>query len=276
MPIFNILNALVAIATALFRIMVAKKIAVTAFDNSLLSQAQKLAKQLHLPYIEPTQNIDSFPLLLTLTPERLEIRESANKNSKPIFVDFLAAPLNYRLKHGGRKQELLAKAIGIKNKKNLTVIDATAGFGVDAFILASLGCKVIMLERSCIISALLADGLKRLKQHHLNLSLKHTETADYLNNIIANDLPKPDVIYLDPMYPQRSKSALNKKNMRILHEIVGADNDASQLLNLALKCAKHKVVVKRPRLAEYLGWLKPNLQFAGNGSSRYDVYLTPK
>ncbi len=247
-----------------------------ATSVSVLKKAQELSVRLHLPLITHEQPTNFFAFLLIFTPECLELREVDLKNSKPIFVNFLAPQINYRTKYGGGKKQLIAKAIGIKSKKNLTVLDTTAGFGVDAFILASLGCEVTMLERSPIINALLEDGLERLKANGCNLkiNLKHTQSVDYIKKISKLALEKPDVIYLDPMYPTRSKSALNKKTMRILHDIVGSDDDASELLNIALKCAKNRTVVKRPKYAKYLGEIKPNLQFFSSGSSRFDVYFS--
>lgn len=260
------------------------KIAVIATSDSVLTKAQKIALRLHLPLVNGHNT--THPFLLAVTPERLELWENNATNHKPIFVDFLTPQIIYRTKYGGGKNQLIAKAIGVSNKKKPVVLDATAGFGIDAFVLASLGCEVTMLERSPVISALLVDGLERLRSHrhpgftghpsdkNINLTLKSTPSFDYMDKIIQENLEKPDVIYLDPMYPKRSKSALNKKTMRILHELVGSDNDAAKLLAIALKCAKNRVVVKRPKYTGYLGELKPNLQFFSGGSSRYDVYFS--
>ncbi|TXH77678.1 MAG: 16S rRNA methyltransferase, partial [Thiothrix sp.] len=83
---------------------------------------------------------------------------------------------------------------------------------------------------------------------------------------------KPDVIYLDPMFPERQKSALVQKEMRCLHEVVGEDTDSDALLTLARRIAKHRVTVKRPRLAPELAGLKPAFVISGK-AVRYDVYL---
>lgn len=250
------------------------KMAIMPSNASTLNEAQKLALRLNLPLA--TKNSES-PFLLIVTSEHLELQETTAGNSKPIFVDFLSPSLTYRIKHGGGKKQLLAKAIGVKKEKPV-VVDATAGFGVDAFILASLGCEVLMLERSPIVGALLEDGLANLnktsKAQTLKLTLQIIQATDYLTNIIVNDLAKPDVVYLDPMYPKRDKLVLNKKTMRILHELIGDDSDAAGLLTIALKCAKKRVVVKRPKYATALGELKPDLQFSAGGSCRYDVYFS--
>jgi 16S rRNA (guanine1516-N2)-methyltransferase len=251
------------------------KIAVTTTCDSMLAKAKRLAHQLKLPFIGFGCSDCSF--LLTLTPTRLELQERGIKNSKPLYVDFLAPNLNYRIKHGGGNKQLLARAIGIKRGIRPTVLDATAGLGVDAFILASLGCEVVMLERSPIIGALLQDGLDRLKKNSqpkgIKIDLHILQARDYLDKILPAKIKKPDIIYLDPMYPERQKAALGKKSMRILHELVGEDKDAAEVLTLALQCAKKRVVVKRPSYAANLGLLKPDLVFSLGKSCRYDVYF---
>ena len=192
-----------------------------------------------------------------------------------IHIDFLNGKNAYRRQHGGGRKQMLAKAVGIKSGYLPTVVDATAGLGGDSYVLASLGCSVVMLERSPIIAKLLEDGLRRLKSDPLGkdlcLELVYGDTKDYLTNLSL--VKHPDVIYLDPMYPHQKKSALAKKEMRILREVVGADEDAAALLEIALCYAKKRVVVKRARLAPELGEIKPNLVFTGQ-SSRFDVYFT--
>jgi 16S rRNA (guanine1516-N2)-methyltransferase len=251
------------------------KIAITASCDSMLIKAKELAGQLNLPFVYHDQIF--YPFLLMVTPERLELREMRVKNSKSIYVDFLGSSLNYRVKSGGGNKQLIAKAVGIKSGFRPTVLDATAGFGVDAFVLASLGCEVVMLERSLVISALLQDGLDRFRKEisvkNIKISLHISQSIDYLSKIFCGKIQKPDVIYFDPMYPKRQKSALGKKTMRILHELVGDDEDAAEVFALALKCAKKRVIVKRPSYAPGLGIIQPDLKFSAGGSCRYDVYF---
>lgn len=219
----------------------------------------------------------AFDYYLCYTLERLELRQPETQKTKPIFVDFLHGPLGYRLAHGKSKRQPLAKAVGLAGVSNLKVIDATAGTGRDALVLALLGCHVLMIERSPIIAALLSDGLKRaamspimkeLVNHQIHL--EHTDAITYLNNLAAGN--RPDVVYLDPMYPPHKKSAANKKEMRILRDIVGGDADANVLLKTALACATVRVVVKRPRWATPLVGRAPSTIIQGN-TTRYDVYL---
>ncbi len=191
---------------------------------------------------------------------------------KPITVDFLSGKVRHRYLFGGGQGQLIARAVGVKKLKLPTVLDLTAGLGQDAFVLAALGCHVTMLERCDFIAKLLDDGLKRLSAHpdfaSFPLKLIQADSREYLRQLDES----PDVIYLDPMYPDTGNTALNKKEMRVLRELVGDDVDAQEVFELALTKAKKRVVVKRPRKGQYLTARKPDIEFLGK-SSRFDVYL---
>jgi len=201
---------------------------------------------------------------LTKTTAGLVLQDLTHK-FKPLIIDFNA--INWQRCH---TTQLSTKAVGIKKNQPLTILDATAGLGIDAFIFANFGAKVQMIERSPIIGTLLQDGLDRFFSKNptpkISLTLTITDAISYLQKRV----PAPDVIYLDPMYPERG-SALNKKNLRILRAVVGNDEDAEELFWLALKCTKKRVVVKRPRLAPTLTHLKPDIIYSGK-SVRFDVY----
>ena len=233
--------------------------------------AQQLASQLSLPVAASINS--EFTYALVVTEQQLELRQTVGR-SKPLFVDFSSPVLNYRLREGGGKNQLLAKAVGVKGAYRPEILDATAGLGTDGFILACLGCKVHWLERSPIVAVLLRDGLARFQRQHpdaeLALKLTVADAISYLNT--QPSPPSPDVIYLDPMFPERSKAALGKQTMRILHQLAGADEDAHLLLEAALHHTKNRVVVKRPRLAPVIPGRKPDIVFTGK-SSRFDVYL---
>jgi 16S rRNA (guanine1516-N2)-methyltransferase len=208
-----------------------------------------------------------YPYSLSRTEEGL-VLQSEDQILHPFKIDFSDKTLCYRVKHATLKNEKLARALGVHPSENRTILDATRGLGQDSFILASLGFKMTLLERSPIIYALLQDALERASHPFLkNITLKQEDAIHFLPS-----LPSPPVIYLDPMFPPRKKSALTKKSMRLFHEIVGADNDADQLLNVALSCATLRVVVKRPRLAPPLAGLSPDFSTTGN-RCRFDVYL---
>lgn len=194
----------------------------------------------------------------------------------PVRVDWADGQTLWRLQHGGGRGEMLAKACGIKGDYLPWVVDATAGFGRDSLLLAWLGCRVTLLERSPVVRALLEDGWKRAQAEPMltgtlaRMELVFAEASAWLKALTGET--RPEVVYLDPMFPSREKSAKVKVNMQVFHQAVGADSDADALLEPALAAAKKRVVVKRPRLAEPLAGKAPSIVFEGE-SSRFDVYL---
>jgi len=201
------------------------------------------------------------PYLLALTAEHLELRAA---NMRPLRVDFTHGALAYRQRQGGR--ELLHRAVGIKKGRRPSIIDATAGLGRDGFMLASAGCDVLLLERSPVIAALLADGLQRA-----GLSNPRGLWSDALS-YLATAQPAPEVVYLDPMYPVGQQRALVKKEMRIFRDIVGDDVDAERLFHQAMQVALRRVVVKRPKSAPWLANVAPGESLCGR-STRFDIYF---
>lgn len=212
---------------------------------------------------------------LCLTPERLELRPGDGMG--PLFVDFLGGAVGHRHRFGGGRGQGIAKAAGLKGGVTPSIIDATAGLGRDAFVLASLGCRVRLMERSPLVAALLRDGLERAGRDPAiggwvreRMRLIPGDAARLLPAETARE--PVDLIYLDPMYPHRDKSALVKKEMRLFRELVGDDGDAAGLLRIALAHAGKRVVVKRPRLAEWLDGPPPSHVIEGK-TTRYDVYV---
>ncbi len=162
-------------------------------------------------------------------------------------------------------------------------MDGTAGLGRDAFVLASLGCRVQMVERHPVVAALLEDGLARAKQDadigewvSERMTLLYASSHDALSSLSLDpNFEKPDVVYLDPMYPHpenKKKSALVKKEMRVFQSLVGADIDADALLEPALALANKRVVVKRPDYANWLDEAKPTMAIETK-KNRFDVYV---
>lgn len=199
--------------------------------------------------------------------------EYQHPDYSPLYIDFTQGKLAHRYAQGIGKREPLARAIGIKSDNHPAIIDATAGLGRDAFVLACCGCAVTLLERSTVLHALLDDALQRARQEAQlsaivqRLQLIHSDALVYLERHQA------PVIYLDPMYPSRKKSALVKQEMRILRDIVGDDDDTDKLFQLALQRATNRVVVKRPKLAPPLTGIAPSHQILGK-TTRFDVYLS--
>jgi 16S rRNA (guanine1516-N2)-methyltransferase len=203
----------------------------------------------------------------------LVLRHTDLPQQGDILVDFASGAASYRRLHGGAKSEAIAKACGLNKKRDLTVLDATAGLGRDAFVLASLGASVTLVERNPVVAALLFDGLRRaaanpqLAAVAARMQLQHCPAWQAL----ATHAPV-DVVFLDPMFPAREKTAQVKKEMRAFHEVVGSDDDASSLLAPALQLAKKRVVVKRPGYAAFLAGQAPTMSVTGK-NNRFDVYV---
>lgn len=188
---------------------------------------------------------------------------------------FIEGPILHRLKYGKGRGQNLAKAVGFKFNKNRTIIDATAGLGYDAFILASLGANVTLIERSEKIYDLLKAAISEAKLHGGEISkivnrmnLLFGDSKDILPNIA------PEVILIDTMYKDRKKSALVKNDMRLVREVVGSDSDHVELINVALNNASKRVVIKQPRYAETLDNIKACSHQILGKTIRYDVYVT--
>lgn len=221
------------------------------------------------------QQPQGFSYALTFTSERLELRPLEGKSHGPISSDLCDRDVQRRI-NGGRRQPL-ARASGLHREGPLRVLDATAGLGRDAAVLAGLGCEVTMLERSPVVAALLLDGLERARADvtfgtwvKQRMGFQPGDAMSFMQTFATS---AHDVVYLDPMYPQRDKTALAKKEMRVLRELAGDDADADQLLQVALGYARRRVVVKRPPRAGCLAVRAPDHQWTGN-RARYDVYFT--
>lgn len=240
--------------------------------------AERLADRLHLPLSShPGCHItEHYSLFVTETHLELVYTERAVRHR--VFVEFLRGSLRYRCQKGGGKNQAIARAVGLKAYKNqITILDATAGLASDAFLLAYLGCRVDLVERSPVIAALVEDGMRRARENgemvgvvgrmHLTLA----DAKEVLYKLKRENYP--DVIYLDPMFPTNNKNALTKMEMRIIRDIVGKDLDAEELMIPALLKARKRVVVKRPRVAPALQGAIPNFSIEGK-RNRYDVYLT--
>ena len=221
-----------------------------------------------------------YDLLLIFHDDLIELFDSELNTT--ISIDFLKGPLAHRQQFGGGRGQAIAKAMGLKSGITPAILDTTAGLAGDAFVLATLGCAVTLLERSPIIFALIEDAVERasLSDKFQNIikqgfNIINTDANDFITQQLATNSPKPDVIYIDPMYPERKKSARVKKDMQILQRLHGNDDTTSQLLENALLYAKKRVVVKRPLHAETISKKTPNTCIKSK-KTRYDIYTLEK
>jgi len=252
-------------------------IAVAYVHSSDADQAKRIANKWQLTYIGDRQAASqhsALKFLLQVNDQCLELCKLDEPKLGAIKVDFVDGAVAHRRKFGGGRGQDIAKAIGLKHGFTPHVLDATAGLGRDGFLLAGLGCKVTLMERMPIVAALLDDGLERGKLNsEIGQLISENMTLIHASSIENMELSQqPDVIYLDPMYPHREKSALVKKEMRVFQSLVGEDLDADSLLAPALKLAKYRVVVKRPSYAPPLANKKPSTSIKMK-KNRFDVYV---
>jgi 16S rRNA G966 N2-methylase RsmD len=249
---------------------------------------------------------------LQVKPERGSKKQKQQrliKQGKPWFVEFTTSTKR-------KGNDLLTKAV---SPCNCHVVDLTAGWGQDAwqFIQAGKATYVTMVERNPIVATLVRDGLRRLSIAQSSNNILHLREGDGIQvatemmttrqnttTTTTDDHPLPpavDIVYLDPMFPTRTKSAAVKKPMQILHALLDTQNENSSsatendnvlqqrllqeqtLLQTALRLAHQRVVVKRPIHAPYLGTTtsgtettttypyKPSYQIHGS-INRWDVY----
>ncbi len=244
---------------------------IEALEPEFIPAARALAEALILPFAD--QAADAR-FALQLGRAGLQLAELGPQAPGPIRVDFVLGALAHRRLFGGGSGQLIARAVGLSPGVRPTLLDATAGLGRDAFVLANLGCEVDLIERHPLIAALLDDGLQRLcvePELAAIASRMRLRQGDAIQLMRGWAEAVPQVIYLDPMFPHRDKTSLVKKEMRLFRPLVGDDNDAPTLLVEALRLATHRVVVKRPRQAPAIAGEAPSYALRGK-SSRFDVY----
>ena len=223
-------------------------------------QCRSMSDRYSLPLVSNLSEI-SAKYALRYHDGVLKLWDLQEPKFRPIFFD-----ANQTGRIG--KNSLLGKAMG---KKNRTIVDATAGLGQDALLLARMGFSVIAIERVPVISALLEDGIARATSTEQHLRIQHSfgDARDLLLKLSV----RPDAIYLDPMYPEgRKKSVKVSRPLKVIRELAGDDPDSADLLQTALRSTARRIVVKRPVYAAPLclrvlaGSLKGKMV-------RYDIYV---
>lgn len=243
-------------------------IAVFTEQPELRAGAQSLASELGLEWVSEPGGADA---LLRLSAEGLDLLPLGEDAPGPIAVDFAAGGMSHRRRAG--HNEPLGRAVGVGKREDLDVADATAGLGRDSFVLADLGCRVTMFERSPAVFALLRDGLRRgLASDSARVVEACRRMRLERGEFEARGRGQTfDVVYLDPMFPARRKSARVKKEMWIFQQLL-EDEASPHLLDAALAAARYRVVVKRPARAPALDEREPSFVLPGK-TVRFDVYL---
>lgn len=229
----------------------------------MISQAVKL--RVELLGLKP---LDLDPILLQNSDYQIELYETKLslfhlKDKHHVFVDFDSKQLKFRSK-AHLNAELVIKAVLGKKKQPTTIMDCTAGFGKDSYLMSLTGSKIMAYESNPLMFALLKDGLKRTEVNNIVLC-----NTDALRDLKSTDC---EVIYIDPMYPLTKKSAKNNKHMSFLQVFVGHQGDmVEELFTQAQLSKAKKIVIKRPVKAGFVLGKKPTSQIIGK-SARFDIY----
>ncbi len=250
---------------------------VAASTPDLHARAAAEAARLALPLADTPSEGD---LALVLDARGWALVDPRPGAPGAVRADLLEGDLGDRLRSGARGESRLAKALGLKRHPEPLVLDATAGLGRESVLSAALGCRVVACERSPVVALLLRDALERAAAGGLDalvsrIDLRVADAREVLATLAEDE--RPDVVLVDPMFPERRKAAAQKKEMQLLQRLLGPDSEdeAPSLLRAALEVARRRVVVKRPVHAPpvALEGRRPDLVVEGR-AARYDVYLT--
>lgn len=213
--------------------------------------------------------------ILEMSSGRLQIRSLKNRNFGSVYGEFASGKAAHRRIFGSYRNEAVVKAVGFKKGVLTSVLDLTAGLGRDAFVLASAGCRVHMIERCNLIAALLYDSVQRAgNDEQIGPWVKERLSLSWEDSL--NGLPvlpfRPDVVYIDAMFPEKKKSAGVRKEIQLLQIMAGPDADQDQLLKVGEALAQYRVVVKRPRMAGHLNQRSPHFSLESK-NYRFDIYV---
>jgi len=248
------------------------RIVIAYSDSEPTSVENNLAQILKLDLCHHQQiDGEAIDFYLFIDENGLALQATIKPAPGPLRVEF--TKLHKRIADALLHQNLL-KACGVRKANRPSVLDATAGLGTDSFLLTAAGCCVQALEVNPIVYALLSDGFERYKQ----LGKQEQELISRLKIRNENFLDinasreKVEVVYLDPMFPPKSKTAQVKKGMAYVQNLIGSDCQGEKMFEIAKKYAQERVVVKRAKSSPNITENQSDITFKGS-SSRFDVYL---
>ena len=233
----------------------------------------RLRGHLDVPVVQEGSELDPSWLLLHLAADGLSLEGDG------LVLRADLSRMLPRLKPANLQRELLVRAARLKGFEGVPIaVDATAGLGEDSLLLAAAGFEVTLFERDPVIAALLADALERAASSEVpqlvdavcRMRLVEGDSLALLPSLTA----RPDVVYLDPMFPGRTKSAAVKKKFQLLHYLEAPCADERELLAAALASGPRRVVIKRPPKGPHLAGVKPSYSLAGK-AVRYDCIAVP-
>lgn len=240
-------------------------------DNVTASERSFFRQHLSDCQVDYREEVESFSGLYLVADQQQGLGLACVGQKGVVRADFISGAMGYRRLHHGK--ELIAKAVDCKRYR--TVWDATGGLGRDSFMLALMGMEVVVFECNPVVLALLSDGLYRAKKSLdlidivKRINLIQGDFVTYSPEVLG--FRQPEIVYLDPMYPERKKHAQVKKEMAYFQQLIDGAGDEQQLLQHARLVATKRVVVKRPLHGVYLADTKPNYNYQGK-STRFDIY----
>ena len=184
-----------------------------------------------------------------------------------------AETMMHRVTNGRLQHEMLVKAAS-SEKEGRKAIDATAGLGEDAFLLAAQGYEVTLYEQNPVVAALLKDAIRRAKKNQIlkdiagRMKVVEADSVESMSKL----LDPVDVIYLDPMFPARQKSSLINKKLQLIQKLEPPCSEETDLFDAALKVCPSRIIVKRPLKSECLAGREPSYTLKGK-AIRYDCYV---
>ena len=184
-----------------------------------------------------------------------------------------AETMMHRVTNGRLQHEMLVKAAS-SEKDGRHAIDATAGMGEDAFLLAAQGYEVTLYEQNPVVAALLKDAIRRAKKNQIlkdiagRMKVVEADSVESMSKL----LDPVDVIYLDPMFPARQKSSLINKKLQLIQKLEPPCSEETDLFDAALKVCPSRIIVKRPLKSECLAGREPSYTLKGK-AIRYDCYV---
>lgn len=184
-----------------------------------------------------------------------------------------AETMMHRVTNGRLQHEMLVKAAS-SEKEGRKAIDATAGMGEDAFLLAAQGYEVTLYEQNPVVAALLKDAIRRAKKNQIlkdiagRMKVVEADSVESMSKL----LDPVDVIYLDPMFPARQKSSLINKKLQLIQKLEPPCSEETDLFDAALKVCPSRIIVKRPLKSECLAGRELSYTLKGK-AIRYDCYV---
>lgn len=238
-------------------------------DETKQERAEALAVRLGVPIAGSEEEADRAELILLLGEDGISLTDREEMNLRGDFSRLVP-----RIRPEKLAGEMLIKAAKLRDCEHPTLLDATAGLGEDSFLLAAAGFTVTLCERDPVIAALLSDALERAENDPglSRIAARMTLCEEDSIGVMRRLGTPPDVILLDPMFPERQKSGLIKKKFQLLQKLESPCDAERELLEAAIAARPRRIVIKRPLKAEPLAGVSPNYSISGK-AIRYDCIL---